>query len=181
MVCILLFFAHIRLVSQAREASSSRSGNQLAGTSDGWAAMQQSGSGWQTTVITYGDNGPARVVTLLQPRGSNPIGPEREGQSDLMRLLQDLQMGFSSPALHPGGRDFTEVAYASLLQPSHKPFKESRIHSMAWNQVDILADSLCMLSILSALKLLELVMHGVISVCGCRRTMRCCQPWTMRA
>ena len=84
--------------------------------------MQQSGSGWQTTVITFGDQGPARV-TLLQPRGSNPFGPEGEGPSDLMRLLQDLQMGFSSPVLQPGGRDFTEVANATLLKPSYKHSK----------------------------------------------------------
>lgn len=92
--------------------------------------MQHSGPGWQSTVYTFGDSSDPGVLTLHNLLGHS--GDRREqlpsennmggSQSDVMRLLQQLQQDFSSPQLQlagAGARDFTEVG--SLWPVKHGP------------------------------------------------------------
>ena len=88
--------------------------------------MQHSGPGWQSTVYTFGDSSDPGVLTLHNLLGNS--GDRREqlpsennmggAQSDVMRLLQQLQQDFSSPQLQlagAGARDFTEVGPSGLV------------------------------------------------------------------
>lgn len=67
-------------------------------------------------MYTFGDSSPPGVLTLhnLLGPGADPqsYGHDGEGPSDLLRLMQHLQQGMSSPQLQlagAGARDFTEV------------------------------------------------------------------------
>lgn len=81
-----------------------------SGSGGGWRTVQQSGPGWHTTTLTFGDSTHPGVLTL-----HNLLGPEStslEGPSDLLQLFQDLHFSLQSP-MTLGDRDFTEVS--SLL------------------------------------------------------------------
>lgn len=111
---------------QAREGTSSSSRSQTTVSNNGWTTVQQTGPGWQSTVYTFGDSSDPGVLTLHNLLGNS--GDRREqlpfennmgggGQSDVMRLLQQLQQDFSSPQLQlagAGARDFTEADYEML-------------------------------------------------------------------